>query len=148
MAAVIANKGKYCIAVGDVDFKNDTFKILLMDTGFTFNKDTHHSFADISVDELATGNGYTQDDETLGVATVTEDDTDDRTEITWPNVSWTATSSGIGPTAGFLIYDDTVTTAGTATIANPIIEYVAFDSEITQPGGADLVIQNIQINIA
>lgn len=147
MAAVIANKAKYCLSVGDIDFANDSFKIILMDTGFTFNKDTHHSYSDVSSDELATGGGYTQDTKTLTGVSVTENDTTDKTEVEWGDVSWTATTGGIGPTAGFIIYDDTVTTAGTATIADPIIEYVPFDSEITQAAGADLVIQNIQVDI-
>ena len=149
MASEVGNKAKYCLSVGDIDFSSDSFKIILMDTGFSFNEDTDHQYSDVSGDELATGNGYTQDTKTLAGVSVTEDDTDDRVEITWNNVTWTASSGDIGPTPGAIIYDDTVTSSGTATTADPVIGFIDFGTtEITQEDGGTLTLKNIQLNIS
>jgi len=78
MASIVANKIRYALATKQIDFANDSFKIILMDTGFTFNKDTHHGYADVSASELGTGNGYTQNTKLLAGVVVTENDTTDR----------------------------------------------------------------------
>jgi len=115
-----------------------------MDTGFVFNKDTHHAYANISAYELATGNGYTQNTKTLAGVTVTEDDTDDRCEITWDNVQWTASGGSIGPTPGAIIFDDTVTTP----TADPVVGYIDFGGEQTQVDGGVATIANVEVRIA
>lgn len=144
MSATLSNKMKFLLASKVIDFANDSFKIILMDTGFTFNKDTHHGYADLSASELGTGNGYTQNDKTLAGVTVTEDDTDDRCEVTWDNVTWTASGGSIGPTPGAIIFDDTVTTP----TADPIIGYIDFGGDQTQSDGGVATISNIEVRIA
>jgi len=144
MASVLSNKIKYLLASKAIDFANDSFKIILMDTGFVFNKDTHHAYANISAYELATGNGYTQNTKTLAGVTVTEDDTDDRCEITWDNVQWTASGGSIGPTPGAIIFDDTVTTP----TADPVVGYIDFGGEQTQVDGGVATIANVEVRIA
>jgi hypothetical protein len=143
MASTVANKIKYLLATKAIDFANDSFKIILMDTGFTFNKDTHHAYSDVSASELATGNGYTRDTKTLSGVSVTEDDTDDRTEVTWSNVTWTASGGSIGPTPGAIIYDDTVA----APTANPIVGYIDFGGDQTQADGGTATISGIEFRI-
>ena len=144
MASTVANKIKYLLAKKAIDFSADSFKIILMKSGFVFDKDTHHGYADVSASELATGYGYTQNTKTLSGVTVTEDDTDDRTEVTWSNVTWTASGGSIGPTPGAIIFDDTVTTP----TADPIIGYIDFGGEQTQADGGVATISGIEFRLA
>ena len=143
MSTEASNKIKYLLAVKQIDFANDTFQIILMATGFTFNKDTHHGYADVSASELANGNGYTTGGNTLAGVAVTEDDTDDRTEITWNNSSWTASAGPIGPSPGAIIYDDTPTSPQ----ADPIVGYIDFGGEQTQADGGIATVANIEVRI-
>ena len=84
---------------------------------------------------------------TLTGVTVTENDTNDRCEITCNDVTWTASGGSIGPTPGMIIFDDTVTVSGDVP-ADPIICYIKFgSSDITQSDGGSLNVQNIQIDI-
>jgi len=92
---------------GNVDWDNDSFKAVLMDTGYTFDRDTDSTYSDISADELGTGNGYTQNTKTLSNVTVTQSNTNNRFEITFDDVSWTASGGSIGPSPCMLIIDDT-----------------------------------------
>lgn len=147
MASTVSNKVKFLLASKIIDFANDSFKIILMQSGFVFNKDTHHGYADVSASELATGNGYTANTKTLGASTVTEDDTDDRCEITWANVTWVASGGAIGPTPGAIIYDDTVVAAG-VTVADPIVGYIDFGGEQTQADGGTATISALEFRIA
>jgi hypothetical protein len=137
----LANKIKYLIATKVVDFANDSFKIILMQSGFTFDKDTHHYYADLSASELSTGNGYTANNKTLAGVAVTEDDTDDRTEVTWSNVTWTASGGSIGPTPGAIVFDDTVAN-------DPIVCYLDFGGDQTQADGGTATISNIEIRLS
>jgi hypothetical protein len=141
MASELANKIKYLIATKVVDFANDSFKIILMQSGFTFDKDTHHYYADLSASELSTGNGYTANNKTLAGVAVTEDDTDDRTEVTWSNVTWTASGGSIGPTPGAIVFDDTVAN-------DPIVCYLDFGGDQTQADGGTATISNIEIRLS
>ena len=147
MATGVSIRCRKCLAYGDINFKTDSFKAILMDTGYSFNPDTHLDYGDVSGSELPTGNGYTQDTKTLTGVTLTESTANDRLEVTWGDVSWTATTGSIGPTPGMIIFDDTVTTAGGAETADPIIGYIQFTSEITQQSGGTLYIKNLQFDI-
>jgi hypothetical protein len=74
---------------------------------------------------------------------VTEDDTDDRTEVTWTNPSWTAAGGSIGPTPGAIIFDDTVTVP----TADPIIGYIDFGGDQTQVDGGVATIANVEFDL-
>lgn len=143
-SVTISNKVKYLALIKNIDFSVDSFKIILMQSGFVFNKDTHHGYADVSASELATGNGYTINTKTLTGVSVTEDDTDDRGEITWANVTWTASGGAIGPTPGAIIFDDTVA----APQADPVIMYIDFGGDQSQADGGIATISNIGLNLA
>jgi len=141
MTTEASNHVKYLLATKAIDFVNDVFKIALMDTGFTFNKDTHAEWADVSGSELVSGNGYTTGGNTLAGVSVTEDDVDDRCEVTWNNTTWTASGGSIGPTPGAIIYDDTV-------LNDPIVGYIDFGGEQTQADGGTATISNIEVRIS
>lgn len=143
MASTIANKARYALATKQIDFATDTFKCILMASGFTFDPDTHHGYADVSADELANGNGYTTGGVTLSGVVVTENDSTDLCEITWNNIQWTASGGSIGPTPGAIIYDDTPTTPQ----ADPLIGYIDFGGEQTEADGGVATIANPKVTV-
>ena len=140
MANQASNKIKYALATKAIDFSADTFKIILMQTGFVFNKDTHHAYSDVSGSELATANGYTAGGTTLAGVTVTEDDTDDRCDITWSNPSWTAVGGNIGPASGAIVYDDTA--------SDFVVGYIDFGGDYTQPNGGTITLVGVEFRIS
>jgi len=143
MASTLSNKIKFLLASKAIDFANDSFKIILMTTGFVFDQDAHEKYADISASELATGYGYTQNTKVLANVSVTEDDTNDRCSITWDNVQWTASGGSIGPSPGAMIIDDTVTSP----IADPVVGYIDFGGEQTQVDGGIATIANPEVRL-
>ena len=144
MASTVSNKMKYLLATKAIDFANDSFKIILMESGSVFNADTHHGYADVRASELANGYGYTRNTKTLSGVVVIEDDINDRCSVTWSNVTWTASGGAIGPTPGAIIFDDTVTTP----TADPIIGYIDFGGEQTQADGGVATISGVEVRIA
>ena len=143
MTTEASNKIKFLLATKVIDFANDAFNIALMVDGFTFNKDTHHIWGDISGSELPNGNGYVTNGNVLVLIAVTEDDVDDRTEVTWQNTQWTANGGPIGPSPGAIIYDDTV-----AAPVKPIVGYIDFAGNRTQADGGVATIANPEVRIA
>ncbi len=141
MTTLATNKIAYLLATKQIDFANDSFKIILMATGYVFDQDSHSYYADISSSELATGNGYTQNDKVLTGVIVTEDDTDNRTEITWDDPNWTASGGNIGPTPGAIIIDDSVA-------SDPVVGYIDFTTERTQASGGIFTIANPEVRIS
>jgi len=93
-----------------------------------------------SDDELATGNGYTQDAKTLANTTVTEDDANDRAEMAADDVSWPASGGTIGPTPGAILYDDT-------SPDDTIIGYLDFGGNQSAASGANFTITTIRVRI-
>jgi len=144
MSSAVTNKCLYLVAKKVIDFSADSFKIILMKSGFVFNRGTHHAYADVSANELSTGYGYTQNTKTLSGVTVTEDDTNNRCSVTWSNVTWTASGGSIGPTPGAIIFDDTVTTP----IADPIVGYIDFGGEQTEADGGVATITGIEFRLS
>jgi hypothetical protein len=144
MTTLAANKAKFELANGRIDFASDAFEIILMDTGFVFDPDADHGYANVSADELANGNGYTTGGITLAGVTVTEDDTNNYTEVAWNNVTWTASGGSIGPTPGAIIYDNTAASPQ----ADTVIGYIDFGQEFTQVDGGTLTVANPTVRLA
>ena len=143
MATKASNKIKYLLATGVIDFASDVFKVIFMADGFTFDEDNHEVYGDVSGDELVNGNGYTTGGNVLVLIAVTEDDVDDRTEVTWQNPQWTANGGPIGPSPGAVIYDDTVVAP-----AKPVVGYIDFGGNRTQADGGVATIANPEVRIA
>jgi len=93
-----------------------------------------------SDDELTTGSGYTQDSKTLAGKVLTEDDTNDRAEMSADDVQWPASGGTIGPTPGALLYDDTTTD-------DTIIGYLDFGGNQSAASGANFTISTIRVRI-
>jgi len=92
-------------------------------------------------DELATGAGYTQNTKTLASQVLTEDNTNDRAEMTCANPLWTASGGDIGPTPSAIVMDDTSSD-------KTIIGELNFGGNQTASDGADFPISNIKIQLS
>ncbi len=90
------------IGDGSLDLDNDTFKVALLSSSYTPDVENHAAYSDLT-NELATANGYTQDDKTLTATWVrsTTTCTFDADDVVW-------TASGGSITARYaVIYSDT-----------------------------------------
>ena len=128
----LSNHYKYQLMRGEINLTADDLKIILMDDSFVFDKDAHATLADVTANQLATSNGYTQNDETLTTPALTEDDVNDKGHFACDDITWTATGGDIGPTGAAIVLDfsslddtefftteeDRTFTAGTSSWAN------------------------------
>jgi hypothetical protein len=141
ITCTLSNHYKFQLLSGNIDFDADTFKIILMNTAFAFDRDAHATRADVTANQLATGNGYTQDDKTLANAQVSEDDVNDKGKATFDNVTWTASGGDIGPTGAAVIYDDT-------TADDTVVGCIDFGTDYTVPDGSSFQLQNLEVNVS
>lgn len=141
VTVTIPNHIKYLLATKQVDFLTDTFKVILMNSTFSFDRDSHEIIVNVNSSQLATGNGYTQNNKTLTGVSILEDDTNDRAQITWDNPEWTASGGSIGPTASAIIYDDTVAN-------DPIVMHISFGTTYTIVDTASFSIKNITFYVS
>lgn len=144
MANEVANSAKTMLWKGQINAATDTFKIILMDLGFVFDKDNHNAYADVSAYELPTGNGYTAGGATLTLDAITTDDTEDRCEVTFLNAQWTA-SGGSLATVGAIIYDDSTDTASSDDYTDAVITWLDANGTQTVADGAALTVSNIML---
>lgn len=133
MANAASNNLTELISEGTINFDSDVFKIILMSSGFVYNRVTHDDYSDVSANELPTANGYTAGGATLAGVAVTRDNINNWTLISWNNVVWTAAGGPIGPASGAIIYDDTV-------VNDPIVGYIDFGGNYTQADGGTATI--------
>ena len=91
-------------------------------------------------DELATGNGYTQDTEELSGQDFTEDNDNDLAEMVCDDFFWTPVGDDIGPTPGAILYSDT-------SADKTIIGYADFGSEKAASPGELFGINNLKIQL-
>jgi hypothetical protein len=129
------------MAKGDVDLDTDSLIIILMDTGFVYDRATHHTYANVSASELGAGNGYLVKTEAMTGISISRNDTLYKVTITWTNPSWTASGGAIGPSPGAFILDDTVAN-------DPLVCYIDFGGEGTEPDGGTFTIANPTLELA
>jgi len=125
MASLIYNKAIDALVRAGINFASDTFKVMLVTSSYTPNKDTHEDRADVTNE--VTGTGYTAG----GVATtptITLDTTNDRVDITFSNVSW---ASATITARAAVIYKSTGTAAN-----DTLIAYVDFGSDVSSTNAA------------
>ena len=145
MANAIANYAKGMLLDGQIK-SSDTFKIMLMKSGFTFDKDTHKDYSDVSIDETANGNGYTTGGQELTGMTRTVSVTLDNATLAWSNPEWVA-SGGAIVASGAIIYDDSTDVNNGDDFTDAIISYIDFEGTITTTDGQILRITNVSISI-
>lgn len=121
MASIIYNKGLEAWARGQIDFDTDTFKVMLVTSSYTPDKDAHDYRNDVTNE--VSGTGYSAGGETATV-TVTLDTTNDRVDITLGGASWsTATITA----RGAVYYKS----RGGLSSADELICYVDFGTDVS-----------------
>ncbi len=132
-----SNHYEYKKQQGTIDLINDTIKAALMNDTFTFDRDAHATWSDVSGQEISPSGEYTQI--TLANPVQTEDDTNDKAVVAYDDIVFNASGEDFDSSAGCIIYDDTdgedtiiagidfgttykVTTGNNMTLKNPKIE--------------------------
>ena len=90
------------MAAKAVDIENDTFKIILCGSASNANDTSVVALAAIT-NQLATGNGYVQNDKAIDLA---DNQVGSVYTITADSPAWTAAGGNIGPFRYAVIYDD------------------------------------------
>jgi len=143
IVCTLSNHWRYQLGKKLVDVSADTFKIILVSDTFAFDKDAHATLADVIASptpELATANGYTQQNKTLSGGSWAEDDTNDRGRRQFDDVTWTASGGSIGPTGAAIIYDDT-------TSDDTVVGCIDFGTDYTIADGTSLALKEIIIDL-
>jgi len=142
MANQVPNSFKVMLWKGQIVGLTDVFKIILMQDGFTFDKDSHNCYADVSASELVTANGYTAGGATLTGVGIVVNDTLDRAEVTWNNAQWNA-SGGSLQASGAIIYNDSTATGSGDDYTDAIVAYKDAGGTITAVDGTPIIISSI-----
>ena len=117
---------------GVIDVDSDTWDIILMNSSHVFTA-THDRKSDISANEIATANGYTQGAKTL--ASVTSGETGGTYTFDAADITWTASGGSIGPATDAVIYSETATSPADALMCS-----IDFDGAQTAGDGTEFKI--------
>jgi hypothetical protein len=137
VTSTVSNHYLYKLQQGAIDLVNDTVKLALMDDTFSFDRDAHDTWADVSGSEITHENGYSGP-VTLANAAATEDDSNDKSTVSFDDVTITASGGSFGPTSAAIIYDDT---DGEDTI----VGCIEFGDAYTVKDGKDITISGIVV---
>lgn len=116
----VVNTAKKKILDGDIDFTNDTFKLMLITDSHTPDIDAEEFIDDVSANEVSASGTYSAGGGTLASTSVTVDDTNDRAYFDAADVAFT--SATITARYAYL-YKDTGTPA-----TSPIVGYYDYGS--------------------
>ena len=124
MASFIYNSCLEDLALNNIDFGADTFKVILVTSSYAANKDTHDRRDDVTNE--VSGTGYTSGglETTCAVA---KDTANDRTTLTFSPVSW---STSTLTARGAVIYKSRGGSAGD----DELIAYIDFGSNVSSSG--------------
>ena len=125
MASFIYNSAVDDMARGAIDFDTDSFKVMLVTSSYTANKDTHTKRSDVTNE--ASGTGYTAGGAS-SVCTVAKDTANDKVTLSFAAVSW---GSSTITAAAAVIYK----TRGGASSADELVAYIDFGGNISSAGG-------------
>ena len=120
MASLIFNSFHEDLARGNLDMDANTFKMMLVTSTYTPNKDTHADRADVTNE--VSGTGYTAGGKTV-TCTVARDNANDRTTLTFAAESW---ASSTITARGAVVYKSTGTAAN-----DLLVFYNDFGGDIT-----------------
>ena len=124
MASLIYNSCIDDMARGAIDFDTDTFKVMLVTSSYTANKDTHDKRDDVTNE--VSGTGYSAGG-AASVCTVTKDTANDKVTLSFAAVSWaTATITA----RGAVYYKS----RGGASSADELVAYVDFAGDVSSTG--------------
>lgn len=130
MSSMLTNKGLYMILSGDVDLRDDTIKVMLLDSTFV-QAATVNFISDISSDEL-TGTGYVAGfagagRRALANKVLTEDDTNGVAVFDADDLTWTTITAGTAKTAA-------IVKEVTSDADSPVLGFVGFTEQVTAGG--------------
>jgi hypothetical protein len=125
MASLIYNSAVDDMARGAIDFDTDTFKVMLVTSSYTPDKDTHDKRNDVTNE--VSGTGYTAGGVT-SACTVTKDTANDRVTLSFAAVSW---ASSTITARGAVIYKS----RGGASSADELVAYNDFGSDVASASG-------------
>lgn len=108
-----------------IDFDTDSFKVMLVTSTYTPDKDTHLKRS--AVTNEVVGTGYTSGG-TATTLTVTKDTANDRVDITFSSVNWTTATI---TARAAVIYKS----RGGAASADELVAYVDFGADVTSTAG-------------
>ncbi|MFZ9848944.1 MAG: hypothetical protein ACO3FA_00850 [Vulcanococcus sp.] len=138
MASLIYNSAVDDMARGAIDFDTDTFKIMLVTSSYTANKDSHDKRDDVTNE--VSGTGYTAGGATVA-CTVTKDTANDKVTLAFASTSWaTATITA----RGAVIYKS----RGGSSNADELVAYIDFGSDVSSTaatftvGASTITLQN------
>jgi hypothetical protein len=138
MASLIYNSFVDDMARGAIDLDTDTFKVMLVTSAYSPNKDTHDKRDDVTNE--VSGTGYTAGGVT-SACTVTKDTANDRVTLSFAAVNW-ATSTITARAA--VIYKS----RGGASSADELVCYVDFGGDVSSSsatfslGSSTITLQN------
>lgn len=133
----VANKLKYEMGIGTIDFSSATFKVALMATSFAFGAGTHGLWSDASGSEITPGSGYAAGGETLTAATAwAQDNASDQAAISWSDVTWTASGGDIGPFGAAIIYNS-------SHASSVVVGCIDLGTDVTVSDGNDFTLKDL-----
>lgn len=127
MASIMTTKGLYMILSGDVDLRDDTIKVMLLNSTYT-PVATANFISDISAVELS-GTGYVagfggSGRRALAGKTLTEDDAAGVSIFDASDLAWTGITAGTAKTAAII-------KEVTADADSPVLGFVGFTQQVT-----------------
>lgn len=143
MAVAIDHYDQFVELMGDFattygGWPNDTIIIMLMNASHTFTA-TNTTFANVSANQLATGNGYTAADGAGAGEVLASVASSQPSAGVWmldaADASWTASGGSIGPATDAVVFDDTITVP-----ANALMFDIDFGEAQTAGAGTDFIV--------
>lgn len=133
IVTTVGNKYKEQNFEGGHNLTTATIIVCLMDSAFAFDPNTDNYYSDISGDEIATGNGYTQNNEALISVAVSINATLNLARIDCDNVTWLATGGSIATTGSVIFYN-------TSHASNTVILCADFGTDYATANGNSFTI--------
>lgn len=120
---------------GQVNVRGELFKIHLMNNTFAFDQDTHDRWDQVSGDEISATGNYAAIDIS---GELTLDDTNDRSQMTWGTITFTASGDSFDASGAALIRRNVG--------SGEILECIDFGTDYTITAGNSLQLQNLVLN--
>ena len=131
----VPNEFKFENGKGNNDFSSDTYKLILMSDSFTFNKDTHGTYSDVSASEISSSGGYAAQTLTVDSAWA-QDNVNDKGTIAWNNVTFTASGGDFDDFGSAIVYNDSHG-------SDVIVGHIDFEQTISLANGNSFQMQSL-----
>ncbi len=126
MASLIFNSAVRFIATGVIDLDTDSFKVMLVTSSYTPDKDVDDFRNDVTNE--VSGTGYTAGGAAVVATVAAVDTTNDRVDVTFATTTWTTATI---TARAAVIYK----VRGGASSADELVCYVDFLADKTSSGG-------------